>query len=78
MHRLSWERYQHVRPSPDEVRRWFACPQPMGLGIVAGPVSGITLADGTWAGLEFLDIDDAEIHRRFVALVAARGALPLL
>jgi hypothetical protein len=41
-------------------------------------VSGSTLADGRRAALEFLDIDDAEIHGRFVVLMAARGALPLL
>lgn len=67
-----------VCASPEEVWRWVAGPQPMGLGIVAGAVSGLTLANGTRAGLEFLDIDDAESHRRFVALLAARGALSLV
>src|ERR671925_2304961 len=50
----------------------------MGLGIVAGPVSGITLADGRRAGLEVLDVDDADVHARFVALLAARGVRFLL
>jgi hypothetical protein len=76
--RLSWERYQHGRAGPDEVWRWFGSAQPMGLGIVAGSVSGITLADGGRAALEFLDVDDTVIHRRFVALVAVQGALSLL
>jgi hypothetical protein len=50
----------------------------MGLGIVAGPVSGITLADGRRAGLEVLDVDDADVHARFVALLTARGVRFLL
>lgn len=75
---IPWEVYQHEPATPDEVQRWFAGPQPMGLGIVAGPVSGVTLSDGTRAGLEFLDIDDATSHEAFVARLAAQGALPLL
>jgi len=50
----------------------------MGIGIVAGPVSGVTLPDGRRAGLEFLDFDDAEVHARFVARLAAQGVLFLL
>jgi hypothetical protein len=50
----------------------------MGLGLVPGSVSGITLADGTRAGLEVLDIDDVEVHARFLELVAACGASSLL
>jgi hypothetical protein len=50
----------------------------MGLGIVAGPVSGVTLPDGRRAGLEFLDFDDADDHARFIALVAACGLRSLL
>ena len=68
---IRWERYQDARATPDEVRRWFAGCSSMGLGLVAGPVSGSPLADGTRAGLEVLDFDDAEVHARFVALVAA-------
>jgi hypothetical protein len=75
---IPWERYQGAPATPDEVRRWFAGPQPMGLGLVAGPVSGITLANGARAGLEVLDIDDAEVHARFLDLVAACGAGSLL
>jgi hypothetical protein len=41
-------------------------------------VSGITLADGRRAGLEFLDIDDADVHARFIALLAARDVRFLL
>jgi Bifunctional DNA primase/polymerase, N-terminal len=75
---IPWERYQHEPATPDEVRRWFAGSQPVGLGIVAGPVSGVTLPDGTQAGLEFLDIDDTAIHDAFVARLAAQGVLSLL
>ncbi len=50
----------------------------MGIGIVAGPVSGITLADGTRATLEVLDFDGADVHARFLDLVAACGAGSLL
>jgi Bifunctional DNA primase/polymerase, N-terminal len=75
---IRWERYQEKHATPAEVRRWFAGSQPMGIGIVAGPVSGITLADGRHAGLEFLDFDDADVHARFVARLAARGVQFLL
>jgi hypothetical protein len=75
---IPWERYQDEPATPDEVQRWFTGRQPMGLGIVAGPVSGVTLADGSVAALEFLDVDDAAIHDAFVARLAAQGALSLL
>jgi hypothetical protein len=75
---ISWERYQDARATPAEVRRWFAGPQPMGLGIVAGAVSGMTLADDTQAGLEVLDVDDAEVHARFLEMVATCGLRSLL
>jgi hypothetical protein len=75
---IRWEQYQETRATSAEVRRWFAGPYPMGIGIVAGPVSGVTLADGTRAALEFLDIDDADVHARFVARLAARGVRFLL
>ena len=75
---IPWECYQNAPATPDEVRRWFAGPQPMGLGLVAGSVSGITLADGTRAGLEVLDFDDPDIHARFLELIAACGASALL
>jgi Bifunctional DNA primase/polymerase, N-terminal len=48
---IHWERYQEAHATPADVRRWFTGPQPMGLGIVAGAVSGTTLPDGTRAGL---------------------------
>jgi Bifunctional DNA primase/polymerase, N-terminal len=75
---IRWEQYQKARATPADVWRWFTGPQPMGIGIVAGPVSGITLADGRRAGLEFLDFDDAEVHARFVARLAARSMQFLL
>jgi hypothetical protein len=75
---IRWERYQHEPATANEVRRWFAGGSPMGLGIVTGPVSGMTLADGTRAGLEVLDIDDPDIHARFLDLVAACGTSALL
>jgi bifunctional DNA primase/polymerase-like protein len=75
---IRWERYQNTRATPDEVRRWLLGRSQMGLGIVAGPVSGVTLADGTRMALEVLDLDDAEVHARFLALVTACGAGSLL
>jgi hypothetical protein len=75
---IRWERYQEQRATPAEVRRWFTGSQPMGIGIVAGPVSGATLPDGRRAGLEFLDVDDPDVHARFVALLADRSVLFLL
>ena len=75
---ISWERYQYTHASPAEVRCWFARPSPIGVGLVAGALSGLTLADGRRAGLEFLDFDDAEVHARFVVLVADCGAGALL
>jgi hypothetical protein len=77
-YQISWKRYQHTRATPDEVREWFSSPQPLGLGIVAGPVSGITLADGTRAGLEVLDFDDADVHARFVERLTQQGYGSLL
>jgi Bifunctional DNA primase/polymerase, N-terminal len=75
---IRWERYQEEPATPGEVQRWFTGPYPMGIGIVAGPVSGVTLPDGRRAGLEFLDFDDADVHARFVARLAARGVAFLL
>jgi Bifunctional DNA primase/polymerase, N-terminal len=75
---IRWEQYQKAHATPTEVRRWFTGPHPMGLGIVAGPVSGVTLPDGRRAALEFLDFDDADVHARFVARLAARGVAFLL
>jgi len=75
---IRWEQYQDKHATLAEVRSWFTGPQPMGIGIVAGPVSGITLADGRRVGLEFLDFDDADVHARFVARLAARGVAFLL
>jgi len=75
---IRWEQYQETHATLAEVRSWFTGPQPMGIGIVAGPVSGITLADGRRAGLEFLDFDDPEGHARFVQLLADRGVRFLL
>jgi hypothetical protein len=70
---IEWERYQQEPATPDEVRHWFSGPQVLGLGVVAGPVSGITLADGTRAGLECLDFDDPDTHARFVERLTAQG-----
>jgi Bifunctional DNA primase/polymerase, N-terminal len=75
---IRWERYQDTCATPHEVQRWFTGPQPMGLGLVAGSVSGITLADGTRAALEILDFDDSAIHTRFLELLVACGAGSLL
>jgi hypothetical protein len=46
------------------LRTWFAH-QPLGIGIVCGPVSGIQI-DGKPSALEVLDIDGAEILDQFV------------
>jgi hypothetical protein len=75
---IRWERYQDMRATRDKVRRWFTDPQPMGLGLIAGPVSGMPLADGTRAALEVLDFDDADVHARFLALVEACDMRALL
>jgi hypothetical protein len=77
-HRIWWKCYQDTPATAAELREWFAGPPVMGLGIVAGPVSGITLADGRRAGLEFLDFDDPETHARFVTLLLTRGGRALL
>jgi hypothetical protein len=60
---LRWEPYQERRATPDGARRWFSSLYAVGLGLVTGPVSGMTLGDGTRAGLEVLDID----HGRDIA-----------
>jgi hypothetical protein len=39
-YRIPWKRYQHTPATADELRHWFSGPQPLGIGIVAGPVSG--------------------------------------
>jgi hypothetical protein len=75
---LTWGRYQDAPATPGDLRGWFRGRQLMGLGLVTGPVSGVTLPDGTRAGLEVLDIDDPDVHARFIALVKACGAYPLL
>jgi hypothetical protein len=75
---ITWGRYHDVPATSADLRRWFDGSQPMGLGLVTGGVSGITLADGTRAGLEVLDVDDPEIHERFLTLVTGCGARPLL
>jgi hypothetical protein len=75
---VRWEHYQERPATPGEVRRWFSSGYAVGLGLVTGPVSGITLGDGMRAGLEVLDIDDPEVHARFVTLMAACDAHPLL
>jgi len=77
-HRIPWKRYQDTPATAGELRRWFTGPPVMGLGIIAGPVSGITLTDGRRAGLEFLDFDDPEIHERFVTRLIAQGGRALL
>ena len=59
---MPWARYQEAHATHAEVQRWFAGPQPMGIGIVAGPVSGVTLPHGRRAGLKFLAFDDADVH----------------
>src|SRR5262249_23117221 len=46
---------------------------PMGIGIVAGSVSGASFEDGSRAALEFLDFDDAAILDIFLDLAKVRG-----
>jgi hypothetical protein len=72
-YRLSWKHYQRTLATPDEARDWFSSQQPLGIGIVAGPVSGMTLPDGTRAGLEFLDFDDPDTHACFVERLTLQG-----
>jgi Bifunctional DNA primase/polymerase, N-terminal len=75
---IQWERYQQIRASAAELQRWVSGRSSMGLGLVAGPVSGCTLADGTRAALEVLDFDDADVHACFVELITSCGTGLLL
>src|SRR5262245_51789851 len=47
-YRASWEPMKQQLPSLEWLKRWFACEQPSGIGIIGGVVSG---------GLETLDFD---------------------
>lgn len=77
-HEIPWQRYQRTPPLPGEVRSWYRGRPLMGVGIVAGPVSGATLDDGTQTGLECLDIDAPDIVPVFEGLVHVRGYAALL
>jgi len=47
---VAWRGYQERRATADEVRRWFAAPTGLNVGIVCGAVSGVVV----------VDLDDAE------------------
>jgi len=73
-----WGTYQTRLATAAELRQWFAPQRCMGIGIVAGKVSGCDLPDGTRAGLEFIDIDAPDIVPVFEGLVHVRGYAALL
>jgi putative DNA primase/helicase len=37
---VDWQDYEKDRPSEEQIKRWFDVPNPPGIGIVGGPVSG--------------------------------------
>jgi hypothetical protein len=76
--RLRWKRYQETPATTAAVRRWFRGKDPVGIGIIAGPVSGTTLEGGTPAALEFLDFDNLDTYTCFVEFAESRGHGPLL
>jgi len=75
---IAWRPYQDTPATEEELRQWFAVDHPMGLGIVAGPVSGTTLDDGTQTALEFIDFDELATFEGFGELLIARGHGDLL
>jgi P4 family phage/plasmid primase-like protien len=70
---IAWKPYQDTPAAEDELREWFAVDHLMGLGIVAGPVSGAMLEDGTQTALEIMDFDELAIFELFRELLTARG-----
>jgi hypothetical protein len=60
----SWQEFQKRRPSPDEVRAWWAARARGGVALVCGDVSG---------GLEALDFDQRDAFADFMQLCLAAG-----
>jgi hypothetical protein len=59
----SWKRYQSARPTPEELRAWYA--QPLnGVGVITGAVSG---------NLEGFEFDDADTYRLYHDTAEAMG-----
>lgn len=67
----AWKEYQARRPTEAEVRAWFDRPDPPGIGVVCGAVSG---------GLIVLDFEGRPAFDRWAARVneAAAGCLDRL
>jgi putative DNA primase/helicase len=60
-----WKRYQHQRPTPEDLQQWYGGPSPRrGIGLVCGGVSG---------GLELLEFENAEVYAEFVAAAKDAG-----
>jgi len=53
----TWRKYQHSKPSAQELRTWFEIEQHPGLGILTGLASGMIA----------LDLDDAVLRSQFAA-----------
>jgi putative DNA primase/helicase len=56
----SWKRYQAEPPSAGQVSQWFDRPDPPGIAVIAGEVSG---------RLEMIDFDDATLLKPWRTLV---------
>jgi hypothetical protein len=60
-----WKRYQHQRPTPEDLQQWYGGPSPRrGIGLVCGAVSG---------GLELLEFENAKAYAEFVAAATDAG-----
>jgi hypothetical protein len=54
--RPGWRPYEHRLASDAELTRWFAGPQPAGVGIIGGAISG---------GLLILDLESADAYQQW-------------
>jgi hypothetical protein len=60
----AWKSYQHERPSPEQIKRWFGMEPLPGIAVIGGAVSG---------GRETLDFDDGNLFRPWSELVEAQA-----
>lgn len=73
-----WKEYQSRIASDEQIARWFDTPNPMGICIIAGEVSGTVDEHGTIYGLECLDCDDPSVVERFLSTADAWGMSDLI
>ena len=73
---LSWKAFQQRPADPGRLSMWFAH-SPLGIGIVCGRVSGITIG-GVHYALEVLDIDDEEVLEQFIEAAHWQGLTDVL